>query len=64
MAEASRIAAKVDLWSLISDGKVRISSAQVFGLNALLYRNSPTEKTNFQFVLDSLASRDTTRHTL
>ena len=63
MAEASRIAAKVDLWSLISDGKVRISSAQVFGLNALLYRNSPTEKTNFQFVLDSLASRDTTRHT-
>ena len=63
MAKASRIATKIDLWTLISEGKVRISSAQVFGLNALLYRTSPNEKPNFQFVIDSLASRDTTHHT-
>lgn len=63
MAKASRIAAKIDILSLINGGKVRISSAQIFGLNALLYQTSPTDKPNFQFIIDSLKSRNTTRHT-
>ena len=63
MAKASRIAAKIDILSLINGGKVRISSAQIFGLNALLYQTSPIDKPNFQFLIDSLKSRNTTRHT-
>ena len=38
MAKASRVAAQVDLLSLVNGDKVRISSAQIFGLNAQLYR--------------------------
>lgn len=60
MARATRIAAKIDIWTLIKEGKVRITSAQIFGMNAQLYRATPTSKPNFQFVIDSLASRDTT----
>ncbi len=63
MAKASRVAAQVDLLSLVNGDKVRISSAQIFGLNAQLYRATPDAKANFQFVIDSLKSRDTTHQT-
>ena len=42
MARATRIAAKIDIWTLIKEGKVRITSAQIFGMNAQLYRATPT----------------------
>ncbi len=63
MLQASRLSAKVDLIPLISDGKIRISSAQLFGLKAILYKPTADTKPNFQFALDSLASKDTTSHT-
>ena len=62
MIYASRISAKVDLLPL-KEGKISISSAQLFGLNANLYKQNAKSKTNFQFLLDSLASKDTTKHT-
>ena len=54
--------AKIDLLAL-AEGRIRISSAQLFGANAKLYRDSANAIANYQFVLDSLASRDTTSHT-
>ena len=62
MIQATRVSAKVDLLDLLK-GKIVVTSAQLFGLKANLYKQSADEKPNFQFVLDSLASKDTTTHT-
>lgn len=62
MIYASRISAKVDILPL-KDGKISIASAQLFGLKANIYKQTADSKTNIQFVLDSLASKDTTKHT-
>lgn len=56
MLQATRLSAKVDVVALL-DGQVRISSVQLFGLNAHLYRPHGLAQTNFQFVVDSLASK-------
>lgn len=61
MLYATRVSVKVDYLPLMQ-GKVSVSSAQLFGLKAKLYQQDATSKPNFQFVLDSLASKDTTRH--
>ena len=61
MLRANRLSAKVELAPLTS-GKIAISSAQIFGVNATFYKNDSLSATNFQFVLDSLASKDTTTH--
>ena len=62
MLYASRISAKIDLIPLASN-KISVGSAQLFGLKLNLYQQTATSKHNFQFVLDSLASKDTTKHT-
>ena len=62
MLNISRLSASIDLLPL-SDGKIRISSAQLFGAHARFYQRDSLSKPNFQFVLDSLASKDTTSHT-
>lgn len=62
MLKAGRLSAKIDIFDLLN-GKISISSAQIFGLDARLYQNNADEAPNFQFVLDSLASKDTTTHT-
>lgn len=62
LLHASRVAAKIDL-SSISKGAIIISSAQLFGLKANLYKQDASASPNFKFLLDSLASRDTTKHT-
>lgn len=62
MLFASRISAKIDLIPLASN-KISVGSAQLFGLKLNLYQQTATSKHNFQFVLDSLASKDTTKHT-
>ena len=56
MLSAGRLSAKVDLVPLF-DGQVHISSAQAFGLAANLYQQNADTPPNFQFVLDSLASK-------
>ena len=60
MLRASRLTAKIDLIPL-AEGRISISSAQLIGTHARLYRRSATAKPNFQFVIDSLASNDTTK---
>ena len=61
MIYASRLSAKVDPLPL-KDGKISVSSAQLFGLRANIYRQNAKSDMNIQFMLDSLASKDTTQH--
>ncbi len=62
MLEATRMSVNIGLFHLMK-GKIVITSAQLFGLNANLYKQDANTKPNFQFVLDSLSSKDTTSHT-
>ena len=60
MLGVSRISVKISPLALVN-GQIEIPSAQLFGLNANLYKMTPEAKPNFQFVIDSLASKDTTK---
>lgn len=60
MLQSSRVSAKLDYLAL-AKGEITINSAQLFSLKARLYKTSAQAKPNFQFVLDSLASKDTTK---
>lgn len=59
MLRAARIAVKLDVASL-TEGRVSVASAQVFSAHLDLYQTAPDSKPNYQFALDSLASKDTT----
>lgn len=58
MIEVSRLAARIDYARLVKTGRVYISSAQMFGLKGVFYKERNAAKPNYQFVLDSLASKD------
>lgn len=58
MIAASRMAAKIDYSQLIRNGRIYISSAQLFGFNGNFYKQDEISEPNYQFVLDSLASKD------
>ena len=62
MLRVGRLSVRLELLPLF-DGKISISSAQLFGAHFLLYKQNAQSQPNFQFVLDSLASKDTTSHT-
>ena len=62
MLRVGRLSVRMELWPLI-DGKIAISSAQLFGAHFLLYKQDAQSLPNFQFALDSLASKDTTSTT-
>ena len=62
MLRVSRLSVKIDYMPLI-EGKIHISSAQLFGAHAQLYCKDSLTAPNFQFVIDSLASKDTTNQT-
>lgn len=59
MLKARRLSVKISIPSLLN-GKISISSAQIFATHFNLYKEDIDSKHNFQFVLDSLASKDTT----
>ena len=60
MLRVSRISVKISPLAL-AKGQIEITSAQFFGLHANLYKTTADAKPNFQFVVDSLASKDTTK---
>lgn len=62
MLRATRLSAKISYLELLR-GRITITSAQFFGLRAQLLKASADAPLNIQFVLDSLASKDTTKHT-
>lgn len=57
MLQVVRISATIDILPLMH-GQVSISSAQLFGARLNLYKMSAQSKPNYQFVLDSLSSKD------
>ena len=59
--KATRLSVKVDYLEAMY-GRVAITSAQVFGMKARLYRANADSPLNIQYVIDSLASKDTTAH--
>ena len=60
MVRAARLAVRIDLLQLV-EGRIRISSAQVFSTHFTLYRSNAASAPNFQFALDALASKDSTK---
>lgn len=60
MLKVTRLSAKFDILPLFN-GKISISNVQLFGFNINLEKESPDDKPNFQFVLDTFASKDTVR---
>ncbi len=62
MLKVNRLGVRISLWDLLN-GKISISSAQVFGAHARFYQTAPDTAPNFQFALDSLASKDTISQT-
>lgn len=57
MVKAARISAKIDLIPLL-ENRISISSVQIFGTHITLYQPADGAHTNFQFVIDSLSSKD------
>ncbi len=62
LVDISRIAVKVDILNLLRSKKILISSAQIFKLQANLYRQNKNTEPNFKFILDSLTSQNNTSH--
>ncbi len=60
MLWVSRLSVKFSYTDLAS-GKITITSAQVFTPKFNLYKENTKSSPNFQFVLDALASKDTTK---
>ena len=59
MLHLARLSVTIDPLAL-TKGNISILSAQLFGAHATLYKDHPQAKPNFQFVIDSLAPKDTT----
>lgn len=55
MLRAARLSVNISLSSL-TEGKMVISSVQIFGLRANLYKQSAQSQPNYQFVIDSLST--------
>lgn len=56
----SRFSVKIDIPSLFRK-QIRISSIQLFGLDARLSRPTPDAPLNCQFLIDAFASKDSTK---
>ena len=61
LLEVARLSAKFEWMPLLQEGRIAIRTAQIFGLHARLNRPTPDGEDNFQFILDALASKDTTQ---
>ena len=60
MLKASRISAKFEILPLL-EGKIRINSVQLFGFNIELNKETPTSTPNYQFIIDTFASKDVSK---
>lgn len=61
LLQSSRMAASIEL-SQLAEGRISLSSVQLFGVKAKLYQRPGMDKANFQFVIDSLSSGNNTEH--
>ena len=58
MIKAARMAVKIDALTLLKNATVKINSAQSFGFVGNFYKRNSAAQANYQFLLDSLASKD------
>lgn len=58
MLKVARLSAKFEILPLLK-GKVTITSVQLFGFSANMKRENPQAIPNYQFILDTFASKDT-----
>lgn len=61
LLQSSRMAASIELRELF-DGRISLSSVQLFGMKAKLYQHADMKQPNFQFVIDSLSSGNKSEH--
>lgn len=55
MADIARVSTSINLFSLIS-GQVNINTAQLYGVKANLYKDTPESTPNYQFLIDAFKS--------
>lgn len=60
LLRAARLSAKLDIMATLK-GKITIKNTQLFGCYINIYQNNPKGKTNLQFIIDALASSDSTQ---
>lgn len=60
MLKVARLSAKFEILPLFKK-RLSINSVQLFGFNIHLNKETPESTSNFQFVLDALASKDTVK---
>ena len=60
LLKIGRLSAKFEILPLFN-GRISIGNVQLFSFNANLERPTPQAKTNFQFILDAFASKDTVK---
>ena len=58
----NRLSAKIDITDLL-EGRITVSSAQLFGAQAQLYKKDSLSAPNFMFIADALKSTDTLSQT-
>lgn len=58
MLKVARVSASINLFKLATNGNIDISSAQLFGTEANIYKNTPEDDYNFKFVIDALKTDD------
>lgn len=56
MLKVARTTVSIDLLKLLTKGDIEISTAQLFGAKANLYKATPKDDYNFQFVIDAFKS--------
>lgn len=57
IASIARMSASINLFSLLTD-QINIGTAQLFGVKATLYKDTPDSKPNFQFIIDALSQEE------
>lgn len=57
LVKITRFSAKFEILPLFT-GKIRVNSIQLFGFNINLNKGTPSSDPNFQFIIDTFASKD------
>ena len=60
LLKVARLSAKFEILPLLKS-KISISNVQLFGFNANMEKQTPESPSNFQFILDAFASKDTVK---
>ncbi len=60
-AGINKVAAGIDIWSLISDRRIVLNYAEIIGLDARIVQPADSAPLNIQFLIDALSPKDKTK---